>query len=198
MSRYIHFAAAAAIISASVSCGSVVRDGRSPVIVTVRSLSGGSPASNPVLSDVVVNRTSPAPCSSTSPCPTIVNDAGTATLAVTMKNTTVGPTVNNQVTINRYHVEFVRADGRNTPGVDVPYAFDGGATASIAAGSTGAVTFDLVRHTAKQESPLAQLVVSSNFISTIATVTFYGTDAVGNVVSASGQMSITFGNFGDQ
>ena len=28
--------------------------------------------------------------------------------------------------MTRYRVEFRRTDGRNTPGVDVPYGFDGG------------------------------------------------------------------------
>ena len=43
-----------------------------------------------------------------------------------------------------------------------------------------------------------QLINNSNVIATIAVVTFYGTDAVGNVVSAVGQVTVNFGNFGDQ
>ncbi|MCK7469888.1 MAG: hypothetical protein MZU95_03085 [Desulfomicrobium escambiense] len=43
------------------------------------------------------------------------------------------PTPVNSVTVTRYHVAFKRSDGRNTPGVDVPYAFDGAATGTIGA-----------------------------------------------------------------
>ena len=39
---------------------------------------------------------------------------------------------NNFITVTRYHVEFRRTDGRNTPGVDVPYAFDGAGTVTVA------------------------------------------------------------------
>jgi hypothetical protein len=192
------YIAITALAAATVSCGDVVREGRSPVIMTVASLTAGNPASNILHSDVIRNVTAPPPCSTTSPCPTVFNDSATASLALSMKNTTVSPTTNNQVQVTRYHVDYTRADGRNTPGVDVPYGFDGAATVTIPPNGVQSVSFDLVRHSAKEESPLAQLVNSSNFISTIATVTFFGTDTVGNVVSASAQISVTFANYGDQ
>ena len=103
----------------------------------------------------------------------------------------------NEVTITRYHVEYTRADGRNTPGADVPYSFDGAATGTIPAGGSLTLGFDLVRNVAKQESPLAQLRTSPNIITSIALVTFYGRDRVGNNVSVTGQIQIDFGNFGD-
>lgn len=193
MKTYIRAAASAALVLGTVSCGNVVRDSKSPVLLTVATLSP-----TPLLSDVVVLRTSPAPCTSTAPCATIIDDTATATISASMKNTLVSPTTNNQITINRYHVEFTRSDGRNMQGVDVPYGFDGAVTVSVAANATADVPFELVRHSAKEERPLVQLVSSSNIIATIATITFYGTDAVGNVVSASGQMSVNFGNFADK
>jgi hypothetical protein len=158
-------------------------------------------ASNPLISDVITNITSPDPCSVTSPCPTVFGDSGTATLRAPLKDlgATAGlsPTSNNEVTINRIHVEYARADGRNTPGVDVPYGFDSAITGTITAGGTLTLGFELVRNVAKQESPLVQLRTSPNFISTIAKVTFYGTDRVGNAIQATGQIQIEFGNFGD-
>jgi hypothetical protein len=205
MTKYMHTAAMAAVVLGCVSCGSVVRDSRAPVLLEVSALQaspsggfGSGTFGNVLFSDVQVLVTAPAPCAPASPCPTIYSDRGQATLTSSMKNVGVAPTTNNQVTINRYHVEFRRADGRNVEGVDVPRSFDGAVTASVAAGSSQLVAFELVRHAAKEESPLAQLVNSTNFVSTIAVVTFYGTDAVGNVVSASGQISVNFGNFGDQ
>ena len=92
---------------------------------------------------------------------------------------------------------YSRTDGRNTPGVDVPYPFDSSATFTATVDTPGAVGFEIVRLTAKQEAPLRALVTNSTFISTIAEVTFYGQDAAGNDVSATGSIGVTFGNFGD-
>ena len=65
-------------------------------------------------------------------------------------------------------------------------------------GGTLSLGFELVRHVAKQESPLVQLVTSPTIISTIADITFYGADRVGNEVQVTGSILIDFGNFGDQ
>jgi len=42
-----------------------------------------------------------------------------------------------------------------------------------------------------------QLISSPNVISTVADITFYGHDQVGNEVSVSGSIDVTFANFGD-
>jgi hypothetical protein len=59
----------------------------------------------------------------------------------------------------------------------------------------------LVRHVAKEESPLVQLKFYSGntppVISTISDVTFYGRDQVGNEVSVTGSILIDFGDFAD-
>lgn len=198
---------------ASVSCGDVVRDSRSPVILVVNTLgaarggSSGGTTTTPTLqgflmSDVLTLVTA-SPCSTTSPCATVFNDIGGVTFSLAMRNigTPTNPTEpssNNYVTLSRYHIEYVRADGRNTPGVDVPYAFDGAMTATIASTQeSGTLTFELVRHAAKAEAPLVQLTFSPVVITTIAKITFYGTDQVGNVLSATGSIQVDFGNFGD-
>jgi hypothetical protein len=108
------------------------------------------------------------------------------------------PTDNNQVTITRYHVAYVRADGRNQQGVDVPFDFDGATTVTIPSSGSAQVPFELVRLAAKREAPLVQLQDGVNFITTIVTVTFYGTDLVGNEISAVGKISVEFGNFADK
>jgi hypothetical protein len=197
----------AALLAASVSCGDVVRQGSSPVFLVIDQLtaSAGGKASAVaagfLLSDVITNITSPDPCKPTSPCPTVFNDTGSVTLRAPLKDpgatAVLSPTTNNEVTITRVHVEYIRADGRNTPGVDVPYAFDSAVTGTVPAGSTLPLGFELVRHTAKEESPLVQLRTSNNFISTIAKITFYGADRVGNSIQVTGQISIDFGNYGD-
>ncbi len=195
----------AAVATAGASCGDVVRDGSSPVYLVIEQLqaSRGGPQTgtlqNFLISDVITNLTSPAPCTVQTPCPTIFGDPGTVTFKLAPRNinTTTGPTTNNEVTVNRVHVEYIRADGRNVPGVDVPYAFDGAITGTVPATGTVSFTFELVRSTAKAESPLIQLRSNGNILTVIARVTFYGQDRTGNAASATGQIQIDFANFGD-
>ena len=59
-------------------------------------------------------------------------------------------------------------------------------------------SFEIVRHVAKLEPPLVQLRQNSTVISTIADVTFFGADQVGNEVSVTGSVLINFGNFSDK
>ena len=117
--------------------------------------------------------------------------------------TTTSPTVpstNNQVTVNRVHIQYIRADRPNggTQGVDVPYAFDAAATGTVPPNGNVTLTFELVRHEAKLEPPLVGLIATGEIITTIAQITFYGTDLVGNAISVTGNIQVNFGNFGDQ
>jgi hypothetical protein len=110
--------------------------------------------------------------------------------------TTPGP--NNFITINRYRVTFTRADGRNTPGVDVPYPWDGTITFTVN-NTIATFPFLLVRHQAKEEAPLQALAFNggAGLITTLADVTFYGQDQAGREVSVSTTMTVIFGDFGD-
>jgi len=101
------------------------------------------------------------------------------------------------VTINRYRVTFRRSDGRNTPGVDVPFPFDSAVTFTIAPGSSVTQPFELVRHVAKKEAPLGALAFSPVIISTVADITFFGRDQAGNELSVTGSIGVQFGNFAD-
>ena len=197
--------AAIVLVAATSACGDVIRQGKAPVVIVVDSFKGApgggfgaNTFTDTLRSDVVVNAVSPAPCTPAAPCPTIYDDSGQVTMHLAPKDIAIEPTSNNQVTISRYHVTFRRADGRNTQGVDVPFGFDGSVTGTIPPTGTVTLSFELVRHVAKDESPLVQLRTSPNIINTLADVTFYGTDLVGNAVTASASMSIEFGNFGDQ
>jgi len=131
----------------------------------------------------------------------VFDDTGTVTLRAPLKDiggaTPLVPTSNNEVTITRYTVKYIRTDGRNDKGFDVPYPIDGAVTGTIQAGGTLTVSFEIVRHTAKQEAPLAELRTSPNVIVTNAEVTFYGKDRTGNDISVTGNIQINFGNFGD-
>lgn len=191
------------------SCGDVARSGRAPVYLVIESITAsqgggtGSTQTSFLQSDVQRLLTTPDPCTATSPCATVYNDTGTATFHLSLKDlgtasVATAPSANNQVTITRYHVSYRRADGRNTPGVDVPYAFDGAGTVTVPDTGKASLGFELVRHVAKGESPLAQLVSNPSVITTIAEVTFYGQDLVGNEIQAAGSIQVDFGNFADR
>ena len=184
----------AALAAASASCGDVVREGKSPVYLVMDSLLGSrggtsDPFGNPVHSDVTTKGS-------------IFSDPGRAALRVVLKNvgtttTPLSPTSNNEVTVTRYRVVYKRADGRNTPGVDVPYSFDGALTGTVIPGTSTTVSFDLVRYSAKMEAPLAHLQNEIIVLNVIADVTLYGRDRVGNEISVTGSIQIDFANFGD-
>ena len=193
---------ALAMSVAMVGCGNeFVRDSRSPARLVVNNLEWDE--QNTVNSDVIRMVTTPAPCTDTSPCPSVFNDMATVELTLVLRDpgnvvSPNSPSLLNQVTINRYRVMFRRADGHNVPGVDVPYDFDSALTLTVL--STGIVegTFQIVRHSAKEEAPLRSLRFSNDIISTIAEVTFFGRDQAGNEISATSFMGVDFGDFADE
>jgi hypothetical protein len=195
------------LVALAAGCGDVTNQGQAPVVVVVERLEaarGSAPGnlSGTLNSDVVVLRTNPAPCTATTPCPTIFNDVAEVELRVRSKDPGVpglasNPSFLNAVTINRYRVEYVRPDGRNTPGVDIPYAFDSALTFTIPNDGTASAGFEIVRHVAKEEAPLRALAFNQNVIYTIAYVTFYGRDQAGNDVSVTANIGINFGDFAD-
>jgi hypothetical protein len=135
--------------------------------------------------------------------PTVFSDAGRVSLRLTMKDpgtptSPTSPTPNNFITITRYRVEFTRADGRNTPGVDVPHPFDATMTVTIGTNPVD-MGFLLIRHTMKEEAPLLAIANGGglNMISTNAKITFFGNDQTGRTVNTVAQMTVIFGNFGD-
>jgi hypothetical protein len=107
------------------------------------------------------------------------------------------PTSANYITVTRYHVKYIRSDGRNVQGVDVPYEFDGGSTATVIADGTE-VTITLVRVQAKLEAPLKALVGQGGqvAITTVAEITLYGKDQTGREVSVKGTISVNFSDLG--
>jgi len=130
---------------------------------------------------------------------TIVEDGASVTLGAAMRDVTNvnGPTSNNLITVTRYRVTYRRSDGRNTPGVDVPYAFDGAVTGTLGPGDSITLPFVMVRIQAKLEAPLAALTGHGGAaaISTIADVTFYGHDQTGREVSVTGSTSVNFADW---
>ena len=174
---------AIAILSALVlpSCSEAIRTGQGSSYLVMTTLQGANGV--PVHSDVVSDTGG------------IIDDVGTAAFTLQMKDVLNSPTPNNAITLTQYHVEFVRSDGHNVQGVDVPYAFDGGVNLTIS--GSGSAGFTIVRVQAKLEAPLKALrgLGGSVAISTVARVTFYGHDQTGREVSVTGNLEVTFADW---
>jgi hypothetical protein len=203
--RSVRPAAVAGLVLASVgisACGSATaRQGQGssyPIIVALEGANGAASnqtfSTQAVASDVItfVKQTNTW---------TIFSDPGRVTMRLAMRDVTNpnDPTTNNAITFTRYRVVYRRSDGRNTPGVEVPYAFDAGITFTVAGSAEVTAPFELVRVQAKEEAPLRQLTTGGSAIdiSTIAEVTFYGADQTGREVVATGAISVNFANWGD-
>ena len=181
-SRVRLLAAMAAALALS-SCSEMTRSGQASSYLVMTSLTGGPQNDTTVESDVVSDTGS------------IFTDTGTAQLTLQMKDVLNNPTPNNSITVTQYRVEYVRSDGHNIQGVDVPFAFTSGVSATIS--GAGSVGFTLVRIQAKEEAPLKALRNGggANAISVVARVTFYGHDQTGREVSVSGNLDVTFADW---
>jgi hypothetical protein len=193
----LRLASVLVLTALTASCGDMSRQGTGSSYLIIQELQGASGA-NPsdfggtVLSDVftVVDDRG-----------TIFNDLARVRFALALKDPggATSPTVPTQaqwITLNRYHVRYIRADGRNTPGVDVPSGFDSAFTGTVS-NQELTVGFELVRSIAKTQAPLGALRTDPALITTIPEITFYGRDQTGREVSVVGQIGINFGNFAD-
>jgi hypothetical protein len=184
------------VLVAAASCGQMQREGQASSFLIINALEA-APGAKPeefggtLLSDVITTKEGQT---------STFNDVGRVRLSLGLKDpgsptAPAAPSQANFITIDRYHVRYIRADGRNTTGVDVPYAFDSALTLTVSGEAEGA--FTIVRNIAKLEAPLAALQTNGVILSTIAEVTFYGHDQTGREVSATGKIGIDFANFAD-
>lgn len=202
--KWLTRSGAAVLVAAVLSsgCGEFARGSQSPSqlvmdsLLTARGTGVATPTSfvsGPLLSDVpdvLAGQTA-------------FDDFGQATLRVILRDpgSTGSPTAAsslNDVTITRYTVTYTRTggpNGQNTPGVDVPHPIVGAVTFTIRSGQSAAGVFELVRHVAKLEAPLAFLGRTPEVLTMLAEVTFYGRDQAGNDVTANGTVQINFANF---
>lgn len=184
----------------SISCGEMTRQGTGSSYVVISALEGASGAddqefggtlSSDVITLVEVDGVK---------VPTIFSDPARVDFQLVLKDpgppgSPASPAPPNWVTFDRYRVRYVRSDGRNQEGVDVPYGFDGAFTVTVS--DSASAGFTVVRLQAKMEAPLQALAATGNIISTIAELTFYGRDQTGREVIATGRMSINFGDYAD-
>ncbi|HJS74713.1 MAG TPA: hypothetical protein VJ921_10525 [Vicinamibacteria bacterium] len=154
---------------------------------------GQSETGTDVFSDVCFANETIPPCST-------FNDNGVVTMRAFPKDRGQPSSQINDVTFERYRVTYVRADGRNVQGIDVPYAFDGVANFTVPiTGDEVERGFLLVRHQAKAESPLRELARGgSQILTVIAQIDFYGRDSAGRAIQATGYLNVTFADFGNE
>jgi len=128
-------------------------------------------------------------------------DAAQATLAVMPLDPApiLGTSPYYDVVVTRYIITFVRSDGRNVPGRDVPYGFEGSMSLRIAVNGTATASFVVVREVAKQEPPLLGLYdgTPDEVLNITAKIEFYGHDLANRAVKATGYLAVTFANFVD-
>src|SRR5438874_8003541 len=134
------------------SCGDAARQGQGSsylILTSLQGAPGNTGAFGTVLHSDVLN------VNPTNGAVSIIGDSGQAVFQLALKDTggsasPNSPSINNAITLTQYHVQYVRSDGHNVQGVDVPFAFDGALTTTVAGTST--VGFTLVRVQAKEEA----------------------------------------------
>ncbi len=197
LNRAIKAAAALALLAAAVACNPVENESRSASRLILNSLTGtdveGTEA-NFLNSDVVlVNATTGA----------LSWRADTATATFTVvpydPEPILGTSSYHDVQITRYTVSFVRSDGLNVPGRDVPFPFEGSLSFKVAVNESGSVSFVIVREVAKQEMPLLGLYNASvgDVLNMSAVVEFFGQDLAGRAVKTTGSLAVYFANYAD-
>jgi hypothetical protein len=138
-------------------------------------------------------------CLGAPPGCTAVNDFGVVTMIAVAKDILrpIGPATT--VIFERIRVTFIRADGRNVPGVEVPFSFDSATNFRVGVNEAAvARAFTVVRQQAKLEPPLANLAFGGGAIvlSVIAQIDFFGRDTAGRPIAVRGFLNITFADFG--
>lgn len=183
---------------ALVSCVAKENDSTSASFLVINSLTGtdlqGNSGSTTVFSDVSL-------------AGSIINDSGTASV----KALTYNPMEDSKehdityymnVIVDQIDVEFMRTDGRNVEGVDVPYRFTQPVNWVVDIDTVEDIPFILIRHVAKLEAPLFALreVTSQGVVlQLVAKVTLHGKDVGGHrVAPVSGYLSVWCSNFADQ
>jgi hypothetical protein len=191
---------AAVLLAASfllISCNPVENESQSASLLIVESLTGLDILGTEgffLQSDVLI--VDPATGAAS-----VRSDSAKATFRATTLDPAplLGTSQYNDIQITRYVVTYIRADGRNIEGVDVPYSFEGSLSAIIRTGISTSVSFVIVREVAKQEPPLFSLraALPGDILNVTAKVDFYGRDLANKTVKATGMLPVFFANYGN-
>jgi len=194
------FIGAAILLAAAfymTSCNSLENETQSASLLTVESITGLDTAGgegNFIQSDVLYVDTATEATAVRADSATVIFRASTLDPAPIL-----GTSQYNDIQVTRYVVTYIRADGRNVQGIDVPYSFEGGLSVVVRIGVSAAASFVIVRDVAKQEPPLFNLRAGfpGDLLNVTARVDFYGRDLANKTVKATGMIPITFANYGN-
>jgi len=102
--------------------------------------------------------------------------------------------------VDQIDVEYSRSDGRNIPGVDVPFAFSQKVSVTIEISGTAEIPFVIVQHNAKSESPLVNLFNGLGGVLKLeAKITIHGKDlGEHRIQPVVGHISIYCANYADE
>lgn len=151
----------------------------------------GNDGSTTVFSDVVTSTG------------TIYNDTAVADLRAELINPAAEESsYYTDIIVDQVDVEYSRTDMTNpVQGKDVPYSFTQKVNAVVQVETPAALSFVIVQHNAKTESPLVELTSPWNqehVLKMEAKCTFHAKDLAGNrLAPAVGTISIWFANFAD-
>jgi hypothetical protein len=178
-------------------------DNASPFIIEIASVTNAD-GELPILSDVSFP---------------VLNDEAQVTVNVFRKNNNedLATTPVEHVYLKRYEIRYLRSDGRDREGVDVPFRITGPLNNlrfhTAGPGGAGEVeqvfSLTLVRHQAKLEAPLANLrggVINENegnfatlpngaILTLIAEITIFAETVQGKALKAVGNVQVTFADF---
>lgn len=172
------------------SCTAVEDDNTTNTIVTIVSLEGDLGAE--VFSDVCI-LTAGGGCS-------VVNDNAQVVMIARGKDQIRDIGQFGDIVFERYRVTYIRADGRNVPGVEVPFPFDGAINFRVPiTGISVTRGFMVVRQQAKLEPPLSNLpfLGGALVLSTITQIDFFGKDVAGRPITVTGFLNVSFADFPD-
>ncbi len=198
MTTWFKILGLAALALLAWACNPVENDSKSPSMIVIESIRGTDIEGNEadyLQSDVVK-------VDATTQAQSIHADPALASLrAATLDPKPVsGVSQWSDIMLTRYVVSYSRADGKNVPGTDVPYPFEGSLSFLLKNSVTTDVGFIAVREVAKAEPPLVNLVANraEGVIQCRAQIDFYGQDMTGKKVKATGYLTVFFANYADK
>lgn len=180
-----------------VGCSPLVDESEAPnrLVVLEITTTNVSGATGVLQSDVVTIVDTDA-----GPVATVFEDVAGVTFRNTWFAFGVTPTDLNDLVVTRYRVTYQRSDGRNQPGKDVPFPFDGTLNVHVPVNDVGTGQFTLVRAQAKLEEPLFSLRNggAEGELSVTAFIEFWAHDLIGRGVRTTATYPIHFADWADQ
>ena len=195
MTTWLKILGLAALALLAWACNPVENDSTSPSMIVIEGIRGTDSEGNEadfLQSDVIK-------VDSQTSATSITADIALATLRATMLDPKPisGVSQWSDITVTRYVVSYSRADGKSSPGVDVPYPFEGALSFLLKNNVSTEIGIVVVREVAKAEPPLVNLVANraEGVIQCRAQIDFYGQDMTGKKVKATGYLTVFFANY---